>query len=260
LFPVILYVGGKMNRFGLRGSMSAYYWATPNAPCPCGEDPEHSGKCKKIVKDSKEEAACLALPPVTEAGSMRSYFVGFLFAVGAILFANKGYGRWEDIFLNIAGVSAWLIALFPMPWTGKLTPLYWVHGTTAIIFFLTIASVAAFCSNSTVRLINNPTQRKLYLGAYRSLAILMIASPIAAYILNVHILRKDNAIYWVEFCGIWAFATYWIVKGIEMSGPDTEEKVAAGVSYDPPKLRLAESVKSMLFGGTRTTTPTPPSP
>ncbi len=108
--------------------MSAYYWATQNAQCPCGDDPEHSGKCKKIEKNCKEEASCLALPAVTEAGSMRSYFVGFLFAVGAILFANKGYSRREDIFLNIAGVSALMIALFPMPWTGKLAPLYWVHG------------------------------------------------------------------------------------------------------------------------------------
>jgi hypothetical protein len=240
--------------------MSAYYWATHNAPCPCGDDPEHSGKCKKIEKNSKEETSCLALPTVTEAGSMRSYFVGFLFAVGVILFANKGYSRREDIFLNIAGVSAWLIALFPMPWTGKLAPLYWVHGTAAIIFFLAIASVAAFCCNATVELINDPAQRKLYMGAYRFLAVLMIASPIAAYILNAHILRRDNAIYWVEFCGIWAFAAYWIVKSIEMSGPDTEKKVAAGVCYDPPKLNIAASLKSMLSGGTRPTAPSPPLP
>jgi hypothetical protein len=260
LFPVILYFGGRMNRFGLRGSMSAYYWATANAPCPCGEYPEHSGKCKKIEKSSEEDKACLALPAATEAGSMRSYFVGFLFAVGAILFANKGYSRREDIFLNIAGVSAWLIALFPMPWTGKPAPLYWVHGTAAIIFFLAIAAVAAFCSHATVELINDPTQRKLYMGAYRLLAVLMIASPIAAYILNAHILRRDNATYWVEFCGIWAFAAYWIVKGIEMSGPDTEKKVAAGESYDPPNLHILASVKNMLSSGTSTTIPTPPSP
>jgi Ca2+/Na+ antiporter len=234
--------------------MSAYYWATQKAQCPCGNDPGHPGKCKKIEKDSKEERSCLALPAATEAGSMRNYFVGFLFAVGAILFANKGYSRREDIFLNIAGVSAWLIALFPMPWTGKLAPLYWVHGTAAIIFFLAIASVAAFCSHATVRLINDRAQRTLYMGAYRSLAFLMIALPIAAYILNAHILRKDNAIYWVEFCAIWAFAAYWIVKGIEMSGPDTEKKVAAGICYDPPKLNIAASLKSMFSGGTPTPT------
>ena len=260
LFPVILYFGGRMNSFGLRGSMSAYYWATEKAPCPCGEYPEHSGKCMQIKKYSDEEKACFARPVVTEAGSMRSYFVGFLFAVGAILFANKGYSRREDIFLNIAGVSAWLIALFPMPWTGKPPALYWVHGTAAIIFFLAIASVAAFCSNATVELIDDARQRKLYMAAYRFLAVLMIVSPIAAYILNAHILRRDNAIYWVEFCGIWAFAAYWIVKGIEMSGPDTENKVAAGVPYDPPKLHIAASVKNMLSGGTSTTIPTPPSP
>jgi IrrE N-terminal-like domain len=54
LFPVILYFGGKMHHFGLRGSMSACYWATQNAPCPCGDDPDHAGKCKKIEKNSKE--------------------------------------------------------------------------------------------------------------------------------------------------------------------------------------------------------------
>lgn len=248
LLPVILYLGGKLNHFGLRGSMSAYYWATTKAPCPCGDYPKDSGKCKKIEENSEDDKACLAMPPATEAGSMRSYFVGFLFAVGAMLFANKGYSRREDIFLNIAGVSAWLIALFPMPWRGERPPLYWVHGTSAIIFFLAIASVAAFCSHATVRLINNPTQRKLYTGAYRFLAVLMIASPIVAYFLNVHILRRDHAIYWVEFCGIWAFAAYWIVKGIEMSGPDTEKKVAAGEVYDPPKLDIVASVKSMLSG------------
>jgi len=98
------------------------------------------------------------------------------------------------------------------------------------------------------------------MGVYRFLAILMIVSPISAYILNAHILRKDNAIYWVEFCRIWAFAAYWIVKGIEMSEPDTEKMVPAGVRYDPPKLNIAGSVKSMLSGGKSATTPTPPSP
>jgi hypothetical protein len=45
---------------------------------------------------------------------------------------------------------------------------------------LAIASVAAFCSHATVKLINDAAQRKLYIGAYRFLAVLMIASPIAA--------------------------------------------------------------------------------
>jgi hypothetical protein len=175
---------------------------------------------------------------------MRSYFVGFLFAVGAMLFANKGYTRSEDILLNIAGVAACLIAIFPMPWTGKLGNVYWMHGASAGVFFVAIASVAAFCSHATVKLITDSRQRKVYMTLYWILAAAMVGFPIAAYVLNEHILRKDNAIYWVELCGIWAFGAYWIVKGIEMSGPDTERLVLSGKCYKPPK--LISSVKSAL--------------
>jgi hypothetical protein len=51
-----------------------------------------------------------------------------------------------------------------------------------------------------------------------------------------------------------------IVKGVEMSGPGSEKKVAAGVSYDPPRLNIAASPTGMLSGGTRTTTSSPPAP
>lgn len=242
VFPLVLFFGGLGNHIKLRSSMSAYYWATKDAPCPCGETKPGSGECNKIKKGSSEEQACGELPVATEAGSMRSYFVGFLFAVGAILFANKGYSRGEDILLNIAGVSAWVIALFPMGWTGKSTTSQ-VHYTAAIIFFLAIASVAAFCSEATVKLINNAKQRKRYMVLYRLFAVLMFASPIAALFLDA---SNGNYVFWVEFCGIWAFAFYWIVKGIEMSGPDTEQKVAANQPYDPPRLNVVASVKDML--------------
>ena len=48
---VIRYFGGKMDHFGLRGSMSAYYWATANAPCPCGED----SRTLRKVQENREE-------------------------------------------------------------------------------------------------------------------------------------------------------------------------------------------------------------
>jgi hypothetical protein len=70
-------------------------------------------------------------------------------------------------------------------------------------------------------------------------------------------IRRDNATYWVEFGGIWAFAAYWIVKGIEMSGADTEAKVAAGIRYDPPPLNIKATAKRMLFGDPKTPTDPP---
>lgn len=40
--PLLLWGGGKVAGITLRDSMSAYYWATPAEPCPCGENPDHS--------------------------------------------------------------------------------------------------------------------------------------------------------------------------------------------------------------------------
>jgi hypothetical protein len=224
--------------------MSAYYWATKAGPCPCLID-AHNPKgdaCQKEVRDSQDFKDCLKKAPVQIAGTMRSYFVGLLFAVGAILYANKGYSLKEDIALSIAGVSAVLIALFPMPWTGPPAKLSWVHGGSAIVFFASIAFVSAWCSRDTVNLIANPAQQKLYKRLYGVLAFFMIGSPTLAYILNTWVFPENNAIFWVEFCGIWSFAAYWIVKGIEMSGHDTEKMATEGVPYFPSRSAIGRGL------------------
>jgi hypothetical protein len=193
------------------------------------------------VLDSDDLKVCSARFPVDISGTMRDCFVGFLFAVGAILYANKGYSLKEDIALNITGVSAVLIALFPMPWRGPISKLYWVHGTATAMFFGSIAFVSGFCSRDTVSLLASPTQRKLYTAIYSILAILMIGSPIAAYLIP-----KNNSIYWVEFSGIWSFGAYWIVKGIEMFGHVTEKLVRTDVRYVPPRLSLPSVEAAIL--------------
>lgn len=243
IFPVVLWVGGTLTGFPLRSSMSAYYWATKDAPCPCLIDRANKkgDECQKEVPDSEDSKACLAGAPVDIAGTMRNYFVGFLFAVGAILYVNKGYSFKEDIALNITAVSAVLIALFPMPWSGSISKLYWVHGTATTMFFASIAFVSAFCSRDTVSLIASVTQRKIYTTIYSVLAILMIGAPIGAYVTP-----KNNSIYWVEFGGIWSFGAYWMVKGIEMSGHVTEKLVRTDVRYVPSRLSLRSVAAAIL--------------
>ncbi len=51
----------------------------------------------------------------------RVFFVGILFALGFSLWAYKGFSRLENILLNIAGLCAILVAIFPM-WPGD-----WLH-------------------------------------------------------------------------------------------------------------------------------------
>src|SRR5690349_1291230 len=82
LFPLILWLGGRLHvGLCLQGSMSAYYHATGVA-----------------------------------GHSMRDWFVGLLFAVGIFLVLYKGYSHAENWALNIAGILALGVAVFPMHW------------------------------------------------------------------------------------------------------------------------------------------------
>jgi hypothetical protein len=239
IFPAVLWAGGTLAGLPLRSSMSAYYWATKDAPCSRLVDQTNAkdAACQKGLPDGEDLKAGLTKGSLDIAGTMRNYFVGLLFAVAAILFTNRGHSFKEDIALTITGVSAVLIALFPMPWREPVSTLYcWVHWIATAMFFTSIAFVSGFCSRDTVILIANATQRKLYRTIYSVLAILMICAPIGAYLIP-----KSDSIYWVEFSGIWSFAAYWMVKGIEMSGRDIEELGQNGysiiVSEAEPALR-----------------------
>ena len=109
----------------LQGSMSAYY---------------HYGDPANIIYGG--------------GGARRDVLVGVLCAVGCFLNLYKGYSKQEDIALNIAGVTAIGVALFPMDWPSACapddsflacaSPVWQVHAASAVIFFLMIAYVCVF--------------------------------------------------------------------------------------------------------------------
>lgn len=219
VFPLLLWGGGKIVGIPLRDSMSAYYWATADLLCPCGENDNHSCKTEGTTVD-------LSLPASDKgaSGTMRNWFVGLLFAIGTLLYVNQGHSRKEDIALNFAGLFAIGIALFPMRW-NCFTHSFSPHGFFAVSFFLCIAFIAAICSRDTLVLIKDPQVRNKYRKIYVGLACTMVASPIAAYVFNL-ITSQHSLVYWAELFGIYAFAAYWCVKTKEMSGPDIKRLLA----------------------------------
>jgi len=221
-FPLLLWGGGKVAGITLRDSMSAYYWATPVQPCPCGENPDRS-----CVTRGTEVALPLT-PSMKEKsllpGTMRNWFVGVLFAIGTLLYVNQGHSRKENVALNFAGLLALGIALFPMPW-DCYHHSFSLHGFFAVSFFFCIAFVSAICSRDTLALIKDPKVRTRYRKTYVGLSLAMIASPIAAYAFNF-ITSQHSYVFWAELSGIYAFAAYWCVKTKEMSGPDVKRILA----------------------------------
>jgi hypothetical protein len=216
-FPLLLWAGGKINGISLPGSMSAYYHA--NRDC---NDATHP-------KDQPPDKANACLQG---AGPMRNWFVGILFVVGIIMYLYKGFTHVEDVTLNIAGVMAVCIALFPMSWTPTRGAGLSIHGISATLFFLCIAFVCEFCSRTTLSLMPDGLKDRnkiisSYKKRYRILAVLMLVSPLVAVVFN-WISVQNSLMFWTETFGIWAFSAYWLVKTLELRLSEVEKRALQG--------------------------------
>ena len=180
LLPIVLYALGAAHGIGLKGSMSEYYWAKSTG----------------------------GFVPA------RDCFVGGLFAVAACLYLYKGFSSRENVALNLAGLFALGVAIFPMaepglPSDGKFS----VHGACGVLLFLCLAFVMWFCRHETLDLLP-PKEIVRYRRRYNVLGLFMVASPVAAFIVNA-CFGRESYIFWIEAVGIWAFAAYWWTKGRE---------------------------------------------
>ncbi len=189
LFPFILWFGGLWQGIHLQDSMSAYYHAT------------YGGK------------------------SMRDFFVGILWALGVFLVLYKGYENKENWALNFAGIFAVGVAIFPMQWNcGEQCQNFSLHYVCAILLFLCMAFVCIFCQSETLQEIKNDAIKNRFRQGYWVLGILMILSPLAAFLLAVIFRRLQSYLYIAEVTGIWVFAIYWFVKTWELSFSKLESK------------------------------------
>jgi hypothetical protein len=184
--PLLLWLGGRfIDREPLRCSMSAYYYSP----------------------------------------AMRDTFVGVLVATGVFLYLYKGFSRQENWALNLAGALAVGIAMRPTtPQCGD-GGLFTLHGTFAILFFLSIAYVCLFRASDTLSLIRDARRARRLRAVYRALGVLMVVSPAIAAALSA-ILRsganESSALFLVEAFAVLTFAAYWITKSREMSVTDAE--------------------------------------
>jgi hypothetical protein len=145
---------------------------------------------------------------------MRDWFVGILFAIGAILHANKGHTRKENFARSIAGLLGIGIAVSPMAWDCKPSSSFSPHGACAVSFFISIAFVSIVCSRDTTGLLK--ANQSLYRSLYWIWGVLMVVAPVTAYCFNKYGVHRDSAIFWAELTGIYAFGLYWVTKTFEI--------------------------------------------
>ena len=222
LLPPLLRYGGLKLGVPFQPAMSDYYWASREVAGP---------PCKSSVaaSDAQKRPIFVDIP----GGSMRNIFVGFLFAVGVLLYCYKGYSVEENIALNFAGLMAWGIALFPMDWTCNCDRFN-THGICAIAFFALITYVALFRSRDSLGYIASGAKRKIYSALYIFLAVAMIAFPLLAWIINIRT-HTGRAIFWEELTGIYAFSAYWVVKIFESRSIAAETTLSVARTKNAPQ-------------------------
>ncbi len=159
---------------------------------------------------------------------MRNVFVGILISAGISLYLYKGYSQRENISLNLAGILAIGVAIFPTripekiqelapPWLPAepfIAPM--IHGFCAIAFFIAIAFVCIRCGEETLDLIQDPVVKKNYVWTYRTLGLLMILLPITAAVILFISPAKTYLVFTVETITVWVFAAYWMTKSYEL--------------------------------------------
>lgn len=188
--PIVMVVGGGLDH--IQASLSAYYHYSAEHPAQYG------------------------------AGTMRDVFVGMLCAIGAFLFFYRGHSLQEDVALNIAGIAAVLIALFPMDWPAnagaRMSMEAKLHTASATAFFVMIAYVCVFRARDTLCLLEDPTQRRPFERIYLGLGILMLATPATVTLLEIMSTAVDigHKILIVEAGGVFVFASFWLIKSWEV--------------------------------------------
>jgi hypothetical protein len=222
LLPIVLGgVGYCVYRVPLAGSMSAYYHATK--ACSGIKAVQQKEKAEGVAKGPANDA-CLAIG----TGPMRNWFVGSLFFIGGAMLLIRGFSNVENWALNIAGIMAPCVALFPMNWGNETG--FNPHLTFAIIFFLCVGFTSVFCCDKTLKEIPQKTPDRVkvigfYKRWYRLLGTLMIALPICAHLF----LWKDpHRMFFVEAAGVWAFGAYWLFKTFELKRSDIEYRALKG--------------------------------
>jgi hypothetical protein len=224
--PLVLVFGGKVMGVSFAGSMSAYYHATAQCTLP------HCDKDGKVVDQNCREVE-------DGRGPMRNWFVGNLFFIGAAMFLLKGFSKWENWALNLAGLAAPCVALFPMEWPCRTHAfnIHSFHFPSAITFFVSAGFTCIFCSEKTLRKIPNPSPEDkkkiaIFRAWYRLLGIAMVSLPVLAWIFAYN---SGHLGFWLEMAGVSAFGTYWLVKTIELHWSQVERKALTGVLEMNPR-------------------------
>jgi hypothetical protein len=163
-----------------------------------------------------------------DGGAIRNWFVGILWAVGALLILYKGFSVAENWLLNFAGSFVVLTAMTPCNCSISETGAKnMAHTLFAVSFFVCMVAVAVFCAKDTINLLPKHEQAR-FRQAYNVLGVLMFLLPAAAVATAYIAGTQDQRVFIIETVAILMFVIYWGVKSLEFRITSAERKALYG--------------------------------
>jgi hypothetical protein len=169
---------------------------------------------------------------------MREVFVGSLCAIAVFLVCYKGYQRRDNFAANLAGFCALLVALFPtreqsreavdtgVPAIDSATlfssanapdPAFvsWVHFTSAVIFFATLAYMSLFLFTISTKPTRTPQKiqrNKVYVFCGYTILVCIAVIAIGKFFLNDAVNQRTSYIFVFESIAVITFGFSWLTK------------------------------------------------
>lgn len=147
-----------------------------------------------------------------ESGWSQSIFIGFLFAIAALLLAYNGYSRVEMISSKVAAVASLGVALFPCQCDTHTEQVPHAHGLFAAIMFMILAYFCyAFRQRAKEKHYAQATARAAIYTAC-GIVIVVVIIVLAFNDLSGDVLRRSvpRLTFYGETVGLVAFGVSWL--------------------------------------------------
>ena len=164
----------------------------------------------------------------------RDFFVGWMFVIGALMFAYNGHSKPQMWAAKIAALAAVCAALFPTACdTCEVDRNATVHFVAAAVLFLILAY---FCFGPFRQNVKGQPRKK----GRRSTVYFVCGTTILLCLATALLLKRafpeladaTDALYWAETFALIAFGVAWVVAGKTIPSPLVDKKDAVFGSDD----------------------------
>ena len=175
-----------------------------------------------------------------QTGWSHSFFIGFLFAIAAFLFAYNGLTRNEMVLSKIAAMAGLGVALFPCGCDQPAVRTSAVHYISASVMFLVLAGFCYIFYRRARR--KGFAQAQVRAGLY---AVCGVAIVLAIMVLTLNGLLDDAlkrripyVVFYGEAVGLVAFGITWITASHVLPGVNRPEERFSPLSDEKPDVNL----------------------